>query len=96
LSGTAVKRSPGRLKRTQSVIKTVAAEPTKRGMSAEGRAKVAAAQKLRPPLQLRKYLPFPYLSHKRLGKVGAFAALIIRIGVEVSWAIPGSSQGNQP
>jgi hypothetical protein len=48
LSGTAVKRSPGRPKRTQSVIKTVAAEPTKRGMSAEGRAKVAAAQKLRP------------------------------------------------
>jgi hypothetical protein len=47
LSGTADKRSPGRPKQTQSVIKTVAVEPTKRVMSAEGRAKVAAAQKLR-------------------------------------------------
>jgi hypothetical protein len=47
LSGSVVKRSPGRPKRTESVIKTVAAEPTKRVMSAEGRAKVAAAQKLR-------------------------------------------------
>lgn len=47
LSGTATKRSPGRPKRAQSVIKTVVAEPTKRVMSAEGRAKVAAAQKLR-------------------------------------------------
>jgi hypothetical protein len=47
LSGTAIKRSPGRPKRAQSVIKAVAVEPTKRVMSAEGRAKVAAAQKLR-------------------------------------------------
>jgi hypothetical protein len=47
LSGTAVKRSPGRPKRAQSVIKTVAVEPTKRVMSAEGKAKIAAAQKLR-------------------------------------------------
>jgi hypothetical protein len=47
LSETTVKRSPGRPKRTQPVIKTVAVEPTKRVMSAEGRAKIAAAQKLR-------------------------------------------------
>jgi hypothetical protein len=47
LSGSVVKRSPGRPKQTQSVLKTVAVEPTKRVMSAEGRAKVAAAQKLR-------------------------------------------------
>jgi hypothetical protein len=47
LSGTVVKRSPGRPQQTQSVIKTVAAGPTKRVMSAEGRAKVAAAQKRR-------------------------------------------------
>ena len=47
LSGTAVKRSPGRPKQTQSVIKTVAVEPTKRVMSAEGKARIAAAQKLR-------------------------------------------------
>jgi len=46
LSGTTVKRSPGRPKRAQSVIKT-AAEPTKRVMSAEGKARIAAAQKLR-------------------------------------------------
>jgi hypothetical protein len=47
LSGVAVRQSPGRPKQTQSVIKTVAAEPAKRVMSAAGRAKVAAAQKLR-------------------------------------------------
>ncbi|MBB5331788.1 hypothetical protein [Tunturiibacter gelidoferens] len=47
LSRTAVKRSPGRPKQTQSVIKTVAVEPTKRVMSAEGKARIAAAQKLR-------------------------------------------------
>ena len=47
LSGTVIKRSPGRPKRTQSVIKSVAAEPAKRVMSVEGRAKVAAAQTLR-------------------------------------------------
>jgi hypothetical protein len=35
LSGTTIKRSPGRPKQTQSFIKTVAAEPTKRVMSAE-------------------------------------------------------------
>jgi hypothetical protein len=47
LSGTTIKISPGRPKQAQSFIKTVAAEPTKRVMSAEGSAKVAAAQKLR-------------------------------------------------
>jgi hypothetical protein len=47
LSGTAVKRSPGRPKQTQSVRETVAVEPTKRVMSAEGKARIAAAQKLR-------------------------------------------------
>jgi len=47
LSGTAVKRSPGRPKRLQSVIKPVAVEPIKRVMSAEGKARIAAAQKLR-------------------------------------------------
>ena len=47
LSGTVDKRSPGRPKRAKSVIKTVAAEPTKRVMSAEGKARIAAAQKLR-------------------------------------------------
>jgi hypothetical protein len=47
LSGTVVKRSPGRPKRPQSVIKTAAAEPIKRVMSAEGKARIAAAQKLR-------------------------------------------------
>jgi hypothetical protein len=47
LSGTTIKRSPGRPKQPQALAKTVAVEPTKRGMSAEGRAKVAAAQKLR-------------------------------------------------
>jgi hypothetical protein len=47
LSGTAVKKFPGRPKQTQSLIKTVAAEPTKRVMSAEGKARIAAAQKLR-------------------------------------------------
>jgi hypothetical protein len=47
LSGTATKRSPGRPRGTQSVVKTVAAEPTKRVMSAEGKARIAAAQKLR-------------------------------------------------
>ena len=47
LSGTVVKRSAGRPKRAKSVIKTVAAEPTKRVMSAEGKARIAAAQKLR-------------------------------------------------
>jgi hypothetical protein len=47
LSGTTTKRSPGRPKQTPSVIKTVAAEPNKRVMSAEGKAKIAAAQKLR-------------------------------------------------
>jgi hypothetical protein len=47
LSGTATKRSPGRPRRTQSVVKTVAAEPTKRVMSAEGKARIAAAQKAR-------------------------------------------------
>ena len=46
LSGTAVK-SPGRPKRLQSVIKPVAVEPIKRVMSAEGKARIAAAQKLR-------------------------------------------------
>jgi hypothetical protein len=47
LSGTTGKRSPGRPKQTQAVTKTVAVEPTKRGMSAEGKARIAAAQKLR-------------------------------------------------
>jgi hypothetical protein len=47
LSGTADKRSPGRPKRTQSAIRTVAAKSTKRVMSAEGKARIAAAQKLR-------------------------------------------------
>ena len=47
LSGTAAKRSPGRPKRAQSVIKPVATEPIKRAMSAEGKARIAAAQKLR-------------------------------------------------
>jgi hypothetical protein len=47
LSGTAVTRSPGRPKRAESVIQTVAAEPPKRVMSAEGKARIAAAQKLR-------------------------------------------------
>ena len=47
LSGIAAKRSPGRPRRTQSLIKTVAAEPTKRVMSAEGKARIAAAQKAR-------------------------------------------------
>jgi hypothetical protein len=47
LSGTTIRRSPGRPKRTQAVAKTVAVEPTKREMSAEGRAKVAAAQRAR-------------------------------------------------
>jgi hypothetical protein len=47
LSGTVVKRSLGRPKQTQSVIKTVAAEPARRVMSAEGKARIAAAQKLR-------------------------------------------------
>jgi hypothetical protein len=47
LSGATVRRSPGRPKRTQAVAKTVADEPTKRVMSAEGKAKIAAAQKLR-------------------------------------------------
>jgi hypothetical protein len=47
LSGTAVKRSPGRPKQTQAVLKTVAIEPTKRLLSAEARARIAAAQKLR-------------------------------------------------
>jgi hypothetical protein len=47
LSGNVVKKSPGRPKQTQSVLKTVAAKPTKRVMSAEGKARIAAAQKLR-------------------------------------------------
>jgi dTDP-4-dehydrorhamnose reductase len=47
LKGTAVKRSPGRPKRTQAVLKLVAAEPSKRAMSAEGRAKIAKAQRAR-------------------------------------------------
>jgi len=47
LLDTAVKRSPGRPKRTRAIIKTVAAEPTKRVMSAEGKARIAVAQKLR-------------------------------------------------
>jgi hypothetical protein len=47
LSGTATpKKSPGRPKQTQPIVKTVAAEPTKRVMSAEGKARIAAAQKL--------------------------------------------------
>ena len=47
LVGTAVKRSAGRPKRTQPVLKTVSAKPTKRVLSAEARARIAAAQKLR-------------------------------------------------
>jgi hypothetical protein len=47
LSGITVKRSPGRPKQTQAVLKTVAASPTKRVLSAEARARIAAAQKLR-------------------------------------------------
>jgi hypothetical protein len=47
LTGTVTKRSPGRPKRTQPVSKTVAAKPTKRVMSAEARARIAEAQKLR-------------------------------------------------
>jgi hypothetical protein len=47
LSGTAIKRSPGRPKRTEAVLKTVAVEPTKRVLSVEARARIAAAQKLR-------------------------------------------------
>ena len=47
LTGTVTKRSPGRPKRTEAVSQTVAVAPTKRVMSAEGKAKVAEAQKLR-------------------------------------------------
>jgi hypothetical protein len=47
LTGTATKRSLGRPKRTEAVSRTVAVEPTKRVLSAEARARIAAAQKLR-------------------------------------------------
>jgi hypothetical protein len=47
LSGTAVKRSPGRPKQTEAVLNTVTAKPTKRVMSAEGKAKIAEAQRAR-------------------------------------------------
>jgi hypothetical protein len=47
LTGTVTKRSPDRPKGTQPVLKPVAVEPTKRVMSAEGKARIATAQKLR-------------------------------------------------
>jgi hypothetical protein len=47
LTGTATERSPGGPKRTRPVLKTVAVEPTKRGMSVEGKAKIAEAQRAR-------------------------------------------------
>ena len=47
LTGTATKKTVGRPKKTESVSKRVAVTPTKRVMSAEGKAKIAEAQKAR-------------------------------------------------
>ncbi len=47
LAGTATKRFPGRPRRTQPVSKAVAVNPTKYPMSAEGKAKIAEAQRVR-------------------------------------------------
>lgn len=47
LTGTATKRSPGRPKQAKSGLKTAAVESTKRVMSAEGKAKIAEAQRAR-------------------------------------------------
>jgi len=47
LSGTATNREPGLPKATNVVSKPVSAKQAKRVMSAEGRAKIAAAQKAR-------------------------------------------------
>lgn len=47
LTGTATKKAVGRPKKTKPVSKTVAVLPTKRVMSAEGKAKIAEAQRAR-------------------------------------------------
>jgi hypothetical protein len=47
LSGITAKKSPGRPKKNITVARILSVEPTKRVMSAEGKAKIAEAQKLR-------------------------------------------------
>lgn len=47
LSGAGVKKPMGRTKGTHAAPTAVAAKPAKRVMSAEGKAKIAAAQKAR-------------------------------------------------
>jgi len=47
LAGTAIKNGLGRPETTHVVSKPVTAKPANRGMSAEGKAKIAAAQKAR-------------------------------------------------
>ncbi len=47
LQGTPAKRGPGRPRATTSGLKPVAKKSAKRGMSAEGKARIAAAQKAR-------------------------------------------------
>jgi hypothetical protein len=47
LAGTATSKGPGRPKKTETVPKVVAVAPTKRVMSAEGRVRVAEAQRTR-------------------------------------------------
>jgi hypothetical protein len=47
LAGTDVRKGPGRPKSSGAISKPVAIEPTKRVMSAEGKRKIALAQKAR-------------------------------------------------